>query len=255
MMKKGLAMLMAVALMLSLSACGADENVRGTQTATTTTTEADTATTTTAPQGGEETTTTTEDEEATTTTTAPAEEEKELSLGLVDGLSYENEFIGIGCQLGSDWRFYSDEEIRAMNGLTEEILPEEMLETLKNATVIQDMFAAREDGLNNVSVSLEKADLLQLVTLDIEENYRAMMPIFVETYENAGYTDIEQTVGTAMIDGKEYPVLLLTANVGGVTMYQTMVNIKCNGYLASIAVTSVAENDCDEILACFYELD
>ena len=58
---------------------------------------------------------------ATPTTTAPAAGSS-LELGKVNGLTWENEFIGLGCTLTSDWTFKTDEEIRQLNNIVEDAL-------------------------------------------------------------------------------------------------------------------------------------
>ncbi len=182
-------------------------------------------------------------------------EEKEFSLGTITNYTYVSDFIGISCNIDRDWRFYTDAEIRQLNNITEEMAGEEYKEAVKNADVIFDMFATSNDGLENLNVTLEKVNPHTLELIKIENNYIGVMPTLKSSFENMGCTDIKMELGKCTMYGKEFPCLNTSAKINGIEMYQTLISIKCNGYLASISITSFAENNISSILQFFYEAE
>ena len=221
-MKKIIAVLLAVLMIVSLSACGktpTEDDVRGEQTKNEST---------------------------------PQNSEVEFSLGTVEGPVYENRFIGLGCRLKEGWTFYSDEQIRELNNVATELAGEEFEDLMKNADLIHDMYATSSDQMSNINVNLEKAQMLQLAAIDLASNFENAFAILEQSFSNMGYTNISHEVGTITIDNKEFTSLSVTGEINGVKMYQKQIAVKCYGYLANIAVTTFNEDTTDDIYADFY---
>lgn len=180
---------------------------------------------------------------------------KELSLGTNDGVAYESEFIGLGYRLNDGWSFYTDEQIKELNSATADMAGEEYQELISEAELIYDMFAADADGLNNINVNLEKMNSVQLIALDIKQNFEAAMPIVKDAYENMGYTNFAYEISTAEIAGKEMDVAYTTAEINGVNLYQTLFAVKCNGYLANITVSTCFDNTTSQVIDNIYWLE
>lgn len=215
-MKKLLALLMALVMVFTFAACGTNNgDIRGEQT------------------GGESS-------------------EAEFSLGSASGLTYESKFIGIGCKLDEGWTFYTDAQIKELNNVAEDMAGEEYSEAMKNATVVYDMYAVSGNQTDNISVNLEKANAVQLLTLDIAKNFEAVYPTLKTSLENIGCTDVNYTLGKVTIGGKEFDCMDVTSKINGIAMYQKLVAKKCNGYLANITITTVNEDATDDIIAKFY---
>lgn len=229
-MKKLFILLLAVAMVISFAACGSTDDVRGDQIDNTVS----------------------DDFSSDNDSIASGSQDEQFSLGVVDGLTYENDFIGLGCTLGNDWTFYTDEQIRELNNATIDMAGEDFAELMENATVIYDMYASKNDTFDNINITLEKVDVLQLIGLDIESNYEQLAPTMIQSIENMGYSNVTYEIGTATIGGEEYASFDLTAEIQGVKMYQTSISIKCNGYLANISVTTYEQNKVNDILKNFY---
>ena len=71
--------------------------------------------------------------EVSGTTEGNQEEKPEFSLGDTTGSTYTNDFLGISCTLPEGWVFYTDEQIKEQNNITENYLDEEVIEQLKKA--------------------------------------------------------------------------------------------------------------------------
>ena len=180
---------------------------------------------------------------------------KEFELGKIDGFVYENNFIGIGCALDSDWYFYSEEEMQELNNYTAEVAGEKYEEAIQNTDLIYDMYAINDNQLDNININLEKMSNAELSSVDFEAAYEATIPAIEETYSNMGYGDLKIEVDTLNLADKEFTCLKSSGDINGLKMYQKIFPIKCNGYLASITVTTYEEDTTDELLSKFYFIE
>lgn len=179
----------------------------------------------------------------------------EFSLGTTDGLVYENSFIGLGCTLPGDWTFYSDEEIKQLNNLTADVMGEEYEALMESAQVVYDMYATDATGSSNINVSLEKIDNRMLAGVEVGDIYAQNAPLFEEMYTSMGCSNVKAELITFDIDGEEFAGIYISAEMGGMNLYQKCFGVKCNGYLASIAITAYGEDITDTVLANFYLVD
>ena len=194
----------------------------------------------------------TEEEVRGERTESEATEEKEFSMGETDGLVYENKFIGIGCTLESDWYFYTDEEIMALNNYTAGVAGEEYAEIMEGSELIYDMYAMNDNQYDNINVNLEKMNRSELDSLVIADAFKESIPILRDTYENMGYTDWTGEVSTVNIEDKEYTCIYSTGKIQGLEMYQKTFSMKCSGYLASVTITTYGEDKVDSLAERFY---
>lgn len=185
---------------------------------------------------------------------APAPE-PEFTLGTVVGNVYENSFIGIGCTLGSEWTYYSEDQIREINNAAADLAGEDYQKMMESATVVYDMYAAHSNQINTVVVNLEKVDKVQLAVLDLEENFKNTIPTLEQSLGNMGFTNITSELGTVKLGGTDMTCLNVVSEIGTFKMYQTIVAIKCNGYLACITFSGDSTESIDSALSNFYWLE
>ncbi|MBE6933865.1 MAG: hypothetical protein E7462_02260 [Ruminococcaceae bacterium] len=173
----------------------------------------------------------------------------ELKLGTILGNLYENEFIGIGCNLGEDWNVLSAAEIQGMNEQALGMLGEDFSEAIKNAAIVYELTATK--GTDSISINLEKLNAAQAIMS--EKDYIALAVTSVKTaITSMGYGNVTAESGKVTFAGKERNSILLEAEINGMKMYQTLVLIKVGGYMANIAVCSFNTNECAEYLSYFY---
>lgn len=235
-MKKILALLLALLMVVSLAACGlSEEDIRGTVTSDVNTLE---------------------DADAQTddTDTDSADEEKEFSVGTSSGLVYENKFIGVGCELPNDWSFYTEEQIRQVNNVTEDLVGEEYEELISQAQLVYDMCASSSDQLSSVNVILEKSDIVSVAAFDLETSGDTIVEAATDALAQLGATDITHTVSTTSFAGDDAQCLNLEMKLNGVDFYQKQVYVKTYNYITSITVASTDIDVCDEIFESFYSL-
>ena len=250
-MKKLLAVLLALTMVFAFAACGStpsEDEVRGEQKVNTT--EASTPADNDANAPSEDATNTPAGE----TVDTPTEEttEAEFSLGAVEGLNYENKFIGIGCNLPADWTFYTDEQIKELNNVAADLAGKEYKEAMKNATIVYDMLAASADMVSNINVNLEKVDPILLAVTDLSDYLEQSIPMIKQGLENMGATVTKSEIGTVTIDGIAFDCLRITSNINGLTMCQLLFATKCNGYIANLTISTTSEVELQEIIDCFY---
>ena len=217
-------MFLVLTMLLSLAACGKETDVRGEQI------------------------------NNNTSTQTPEKSKSLFSMGKVSGLTYENKFIGIGCKLSSEWSFCSDDEIKEMNNLTAEMAGEEFEAIMQNASLVYDMYAVHSNGMDNIIVNLEKVGNAQLATLDLDQMFTQQMPVLKNSFENMGYTNLQFEIGEVTIGNKTFVTLFTEGDIAGYHMVQANIAIKCDGYLACIAVTCFGAETLQEILNSFYLL-
>lgn len=265
-MKRLFAVLLILCLLLGISGCRTETDIRGTQSvqtapdhqpsspgedATSPSAEA------TAPSQ-QPTEPAAQDTTPTAGTLAPTVPEETtgstVKPGAVQGVTYESDFIGIGCKLSGDWSFYSDQQIRQLNQIAEELAGDAYQQALANASVVYDMFAIHNSGANNVSVVLEKIDPVQLVLMDIPSSYEASIPLLKQSLSNMGYTGVQCSVDTVWMGENEVDCIRTQAYGMGTTLYQCSISIKCKGYLATVTITTTGQDMIEQILGCFYEV-
>ncbi len=268
-MKKLITMLLCTVTILSLAACSkapSEDEIRGEQITKeepkdkevvdeATTDEATTDETT-----KDDTTTDEENVDEENVEDGKVEEEEEagndFSLGSTDGLIYESAFIGLGCTLPSDWTFYSDIEIMQLNNYTASVMGEEYEELLKNAQIVYDMYAVDGTGMNSINVTLEKIDNRMLMAIDVADIFTQNASMFEEMYTSMGYSNVKVEQATFDIEGEEFDGIEISGEISGFVLYQKCFGVKCNGYLASIAITAYDDEDiADTIVSNFYLVD
>lgn len=267
-MKKLLTLLLCGIAMTAMVACSdaeaeapSEDEVRGTQTTNEDKETVDEEVTDEETTGAEVTDEETTDEETTDEETTDAEvvEDEEtgvdFELGTTDGLVYENAFIGLGCTLPSDWTFYSDEEIMQLNNYTADVMGEEYKELMESAQIVYDMYADDSTGMNNINITLEKIDNRMLASVDVADIYAQNAAMFVEMYTSMGCSNVVAEPTTFDIGGEEFDGIAISAEINGSTLYQKCFGVKCNGYLASIAITAYADDVTDDIISSFYLVD
>lgn len=215
-MKKWIAWLLALCLLLALAGCSRSDDVRGTVTGDTESTQTETEATAdpspeeaepleedlqeedssaieaeTAPEAEPPQETETPEDTDTPQEDVPAEEtpsqeteedaaQPALSLGSNDGTTYENTYLEIGAQLDSDWVFLTDEEILELNNMTQEMMSseEDLAELLEDSTSLQDMYASTDEGLTTLNVVMSKMSPLETAAFAISADN-----LFDESYD------------------------------------------------------------------------
>lgn len=229
-MKRTVAVLLLGILLLTLTACG-NENVRGTVESNT--------------------------NNATATTTAPPEADdasEAFSLGSSQGSVYKSEFIGIGCEVDATWTLYDDAQIRELNQLTMDAMSDEYAAALENAQIVYDMYAMDTTTGNSINVNLENLGLLYGATLSEADYVDLSLTSIKDALGSMGMENITAQATTVTMAGKERSAIQVQGSMAGISLYETVVCIKCGSYMACITVATMGSDQTADLLAKFYAL-
>ena len=186
--------------------------------------------------------------EVSGTTEGNQEEKPEFSLGDTTGSTYTNDFLGISCTLPEGWVFYTDEQIKEQNNITENYLDEEVIEQLKKASIVYDMIAKNMTDGSNINVTMEKLNVVQVVTLNIQKTLEAQIDGIKSTYANIGYTDVQVEYQKLTVDGKEFDSLKIHAKVQGLDFTGVLFAFPKGDYLANVTVCSLSADTVNSVI-------
>lgn len=184
-------------------------------------------------------------------------DEKVMGVYTADTNTYENDFIGIGCKLDSDWEVFSTEQIAQLNGLMASQMTDEALaKQLEDSGVLQPFYAQKEEGLVTMNIALENLGVLYGSTMDEQQYAEQAVKQVAPTLESLGLgmTNIKTEIGKLTFAGKEHVAIFVSANIQGFSFYETMVCIKTGRYIANITAGSYFTDTTKDSLALFYGL-
>ena len=112
------------------------------------------------------------------------------------------------------------------------------------------MMATHVNGMDTISVVMEKLNVATL--LITEEQYLNLSKDgAVGSLQSMGFTIDSAEVVKLQFAGAEHYALNIAGNFSGVPIYETLVAIKCNGYVVAITVATWIENTCADVLNQF----
>lgn len=228
-MKKQLSLLLAIVMLLSLTACGSAE-------------ETPAPTNTAAPEE---------------TTAAPTEKPVSASevIGSVNGQSYTNPYFGMGCQLEDTWSIATTEEMAEIIGLTQDALREsEYSDVLEDSGLVYDLYASASDGLTTVNVTIENLGLLYGLTMDEAAYAEASVKQFPAALEAVGMTDVTTEITSISFAGSEHTAVRVHCLYSDVDFYETLVCVKKGNYMAVITAASYFDDITGNVLDSFHSV-
>lgn len=176
----------------------------------------------------------------------PKEETVEFSRGVVDGNVYTSEFAGITFTAPEGFRYYSDDEIAAVNGVTEDILDVENIDT-----VVYDMYCIDEVNGTTININFENLGNLYGALLDEEAYLELSLETLNTSLEGTGIGITSAETSTTEISGQEFNCIDLVLDYGGVAVYETLFVKEVSGNMMCCTVAAIDEATVDTLLACF----
>lgn len=223
-MKKFLAILMALALVLSLAACG-EKAAPTTESTTEATTESTTEST------SEETSESTEEPAAT------INKEVASYLGTVENNVYVNEAAGFSFTPAEGWTLLDMEQVQQLNtiDLTSIVDAADLKDALSTAQIIP-LYAGNDDGDNfgaTMSVLSEEE-----ATMTEEELIESLIPQLEQAYASMGYTVENIEAGKVLVGDVEKACINQTMTVNDVTVYQAQIYFLFDGICYTVTYSS-----------------
>lgn len=195
--------------------------------------------------------------------TAPPEEETPVSLGRMEGGVYTNIYAGFGCELDSNWEFYTAEELQELPGNVQELLSDtEVGELLSDLTQISDMMAENVEQLASVNVlyaKLSAQDRLSYLTLGEEGYLDAMLEqkdTLISSYAQMGIeVESMEKVETDFLGEKRWG-LRTTGTQNDVPCYMLQfLDMGLGRYGVTITFVSYLEDTTQDVADLFYKVD
>lgn len=183
------------------------------------------------------------------------EKEAEVKTGTVNGYTYENTFLGIGCKLDENWTYSTQEELAQMIGQTAEIFDDDYAEKLKDADMFYDMAAVAAEGLVSINIVIQNIGLIYGMAMSEDKYLEVAEEQMAEQLGNAGMENVQTERITADFAGAERGGLHITCTISGVPYYCTQMCIKQGKYIASISMSSFSEDLGSDMMDYFYGLE
>lgn len=236
--KRLLALVLALALVFALTACGSEPKGNVTPSESS------------APAG---------DKTAATpepTAEPTPEPEDDVELGSMNGGVYKNEFVGITCTMGDEWTYYSEDEILQLNGLVADSTDdEELAEQLRDSDSFYDMMAENQETAENVNVVLENLGLLYGHTMDASSYIDVALENLEASMKSMGMNVSSCEKVKFDFCGKETDGIYITSTmtVEGmeIEVFQRMACVKAGTYMCDITACSYFEDTTMDVLNLF----
>ena len=255
-MKKLIAILMVLTLMVSMTACARlISTVINGQTEPPVTTAAPTAPPTTVPP---ETTppTTTPPETTLPATTPPATEpqlEDNYYVGQTVNNVYTNAFLGITCQLDDRWLVYDEDQLAQLAGLTADLMNNEQLENaIEQGTVVTAFYAS--SGQENMNITLERLSLINGILMDEEDYVELAKDQLKAALERTGCINVTVDPAKLPFAGEECHGVKVYASLQGVDVYETIICIKNGNYMVCAVFCSAVTDTTESMMEMFQKL-
>ena len=254
-MKKILSLVLALALALSMTACGflSAEAPKGeykpleqeqTEPEQTDATEP-------------------EDTQPEDTESAAVEEEpgNEFALGTMQGGVYENTYVGYGCYLDESWVYTTAEELQDISDLTKDLFEQGGVDT-SAYDQITDMLAERMDPISSINI--------QYTALSAEERLAHMLAgeegvidatlqqkdTLIATYAQVGIEVSSMEKVSVTFCGEQRWAIHTAATIQGIPYYLVqMFETNIGPYFVTLTLGTFEVDATAELLELFYSLD
>lgn len=246
-MKRIVSLLLALVLAVSMTACGAagSEAPKGEYKPT------------------EQEDTLTEDAQSTDTLpddTVP-EEDNDFSLGVMQGGTYENAYVGYGCTLGPNWDYKTAEELQDISGLTKDIFEDGGVDTSAFNQVL-DMMAECTDPLASINIQYtalsvqERAAHLLAGEEGLIDGTLQQKDLLISTYAQAGIEVSAMEKVSVTFCGEERWAIHTTASIQGTPYYiLQLFDTNIGPYYVTLTLGAFVEDTTPQLLDLFYSLD
>lgn len=195
-------------------------------------------------------------------------EDDEFSLGNNSIDCYENSYFNFGFKPNDEWVLADDETLKEylqavlqaysdMSGSSETIK-----KALEAGGSITDMFAQNINGMDSVSVAIEKANILTTF-INVDQYLEVTKATLETTLKESGYVDLNCEIGDIDFAGRTERGLMISAdisieysegNIIDIPFYQTLVVLKKGSYFSAITASSVLENNTYDYISLFYNV-
>ena len=170
------------------------------------------------------------------------------------GIRYENENIGVGVLLDEDWVIYNDEQLAQLSGLTADMFSDEKYKEMMEKSNSFTDFFAQHSSGASMNVLFENLGLLYGSVLSEEQYRTAAMQNMAGAYESAGFENVQIEENTVEFAGAERVGIHTSCTVNGVNYYVQQVLIKAGSHMGIISLCCFVQDDTPLMASFFYPL-
>ncbi len=195
--------------------------------------------------------------------TDSTQEDKNLSLGSIEGGTYTNEYLGIGCKLDENWTLFTAEELQELPQAVKDAMDgTDLGESMEGIEQIMDMKADNVEELTTINIVYAKVDLQErLYVLSSGEEVAvdsvlSQSEMMKEGYANAGIEVQKMEKVKVQFLGKERIGLKMEAMTEDVPYYTLQLfDYTAGKYSATLTFASYVEDKTEELLDLYYTLE
>lgn len=159
--------------------------------------------------------------------------QKEFSVGVTEGNTYTNEYFGFTATLDG-WTFLSRDELNQLYGQVVDLLDDDTVnEAYASGNVVMEMYAVDSAG-NTVNITVENLGDVNGAKYDEAGCMEASAVALPDQMAAAGYTNVAVEKTTVTFAGAKHSGLRVSAELQGVTLYETLALVKVGNYVASV---------------------
>ena len=178
-----------------------------------------------------------------------------ITFGRSTGLSYQNEYFNIKCDLNTRWFAATSAELDLDNGfpseIPEELREQEYLSLLPKGGPVQDYSAHLYTGLNTISIIVNNAEHVLQSFDGVYDYHEANIKLIRQGLIDAGATMVRDEHTTAMFAGTEQSCWFFTYDSFGYTTYNAQVILQQGDYTMNIYLSSIGADHTADILSLF----
>ncbi len=163
---------------------------------------------------------------------------------------YENEAMGLRFNAPFYWTYYTDEQINELTGIAGDKV-EWFQEALETQSSVYDMFVQNPLVGENVNINFINLGMTGYTNVSAEDYIEFTSLLIDAQLEAAGYTNIDYATGSVEIDGETFPSLGGTADFNGVTLHQCLMAVMLDSHMGVVTVTAMDEEGMENILSRF----
>ena len=155
-------------------------------------------------------------------------------------------------QLSDDWTYYTDEQLAELSGVVAES-SEEMQKAMEDGKSTYDMFASAMEGLVTINVVYEDLGALYGKLLDEAGYLEIAVPKLEDALTSMGLSNVKVEQTPVQFAGLVREGAVISGEMDGVPMYETLVCIKQEGYMCCVTMCSWTEDITADLVELFYQ--
>lgn len=174
-------------------------------------------------------------------------------LGALPGGTYTNKNAHLTCRLDDSWLFYNDSQLLELNGVLTESGSGDVAALAESGKAVYDMYAISTDGLMTMNVTYQNLGLLSGSSMTAQEYVELAAAKLPADLGAGGFTEVEvEVTATDVAAEKSCPTLLVTAKLQDTPMYERMVCLQTGNYIYCVTLCSFTEDVTADMAALFH---